>query len=63
VRVYQPGAHISDRARTAEVDDWSWARTARRIAVLWQLTRPYRGRTTLAIASLLGAVGTSLAPP
>jgi ABC-type multidrug transport system fused ATPase/permease subunit len=63
VRVYQPGAHISDRARTAEVDDWSWARTARRVAVLWQLTRPYRGRTTLAIVALLAAVSTSLAPP
>ena len=63
MRVYQPGAHISDRARTAEVDDWSWARTARRVAVLWQLTRPYRGRTTLAIVSLLAAVGSSLAPP
>jgi ABC-type multidrug transport system fused ATPase/permease subunit len=63
MRVYQPGAHIADRARTAEVEDWSWARTARRVAVLWHLTRPYRGRTTFAIVALLAAVATSLAPP
>ncbi|HEX2110456.1 MAG TPA: ABC transporter ATP-binding protein [Gaiellaceae bacterium] len=63
MRVYQPGAHIADRARTAEVEDWSWARTARRVAVLWHLTRPYRARTTFAIVALLAAVATSLAPP
>ena len=62
VRIHQPGSHLTDR-RGAEVDDWSWARTARRLAVLWQLTRPYRGRTTVAIVALLAAIATTLAPP
>jgi ABC-type multidrug transport system fused ATPase/permease subunit len=62
VRIHQPGSHLTDR-RGAEVDDWSWARTMRRVAVLAQLTRPYKGRTALAVVSLLAAVGTSLAPP
>jgi ATP-binding cassette subfamily B protein len=62
MRIYQPGSHLTDR-RGAEVDDWSWARTMRRVAVLAQLTRPYRGRAVLAVISLLAAVGTALAPP
>jgi ABC-type multidrug transport system fused ATPase/permease subunit len=62
VRIHQPGSHLTDR-RGAEVDDWSWARTARRIAVLGRLTRPYKGRTTIAMVSLLAAIVTSLAPP
>jgi len=45
------------------VDDWSWPRTARRLAVLWQLTRPYRRRTSFAIVALLAGVATALAPP
>ncbi|HEX2045775.1 MAG TPA: ABC transporter ATP-binding protein [Gaiellaceae bacterium] len=62
MRVHQPGSHLT-QPRGAEVDDWSWARTARRIGVLVALTRPYRGRTWLAVASLLAAVLTALAPP
>jgi ATP-binding cassette subfamily B protein len=62
VRVHQPGSHLT-QPRGAEVDDWSWARTARRIGVLVALTKPYRGRTWLAVASLLAAVLTALAPP
>ena len=62
MRIYQPGSHLTDR-RGAEVDDWSWARTARRIAVLGQLTRPYRARTVLAVVSLLAAIAATLAPP
>jgi ATP-binding cassette subfamily B protein len=62
VRIHQPGSHLTDR-RGAEVDDWSWARTARRIGVLASLTRRYRARTTLAVVSLLAAVATALAPP
>ncbi|MEX2102569.1 MAG: ABC transporter transmembrane domain-containing protein, partial [Gaiellaceae bacterium] len=62
MRIHQPGSHLTDR-RGAEVDDWSWARTARRIGVLARLTRPYRARTTLAVLSLLAAVATALAPP
>jgi ATP-binding cassette subfamily B protein len=62
MRIHQPGSHLTDR-RGAEVDDWSWARTARRIAVLGRLTRPYKGRTTIAMVALLAAILTSLAPP
>jgi ATP-binding cassette subfamily B protein len=62
VRIHQPGSHLTDR-RGAEIDDWSWARTVRRIGVLAGLARPYRRRTALAVASLLAAVATALAPP
>jgi ATP-binding cassette, subfamily B, bacterial len=62
MRIHQPGSHLTDR-RGAEVDDWSWKRTARRIGVLARLTRPYKARTTVAMLALLAAIATSLAPP
>jgi len=62
MRVWQPGGHLTTQ-RGAEVDDWSWRRTRRRIAALARLTRPYRGRTALSIVSLLAATATALAPP
>jgi ABC-type multidrug transport system fused ATPase/permease subunit len=62
MRIHQPGSHLTDR-RGAEVDDWSWARTARRIAVLGRLTKPYKGRTGIAMGALLAAIATTLAPP
>jgi ATP-binding cassette subfamily B protein len=49
--------------RGAEVEDWSWRRTRRRLAALARLTAPYRTRTTLSIFSLLAATATALAPP
>jgi ATP-binding cassette subfamily B protein len=49
--------------RDAAVDDWSWRKTRRRLALLWRLTRPYRGRTALSVVSLLTATATALAPP
>jgi ATP-binding cassette subfamily B protein len=49
--------------RGAEVSDWSWRRTARRISTLAALARRYKVRTGLAVASLLAATLTSLAPP
>jgi ABC-type multidrug transport system fused ATPase/permease subunit len=49
--------------RGAEVDDWSWRRTARRVSTLARLTVPYKGRTALAVGSLLAATLTGLAPP
>jgi len=49
--------------RGAEVEDWSWRRTRRRLATLARLTAPYRTRTTLSIFSLLLATATALAPP
>jgi ABC-type multidrug transport system fused ATPase/permease subunit len=62
MRVHQPGGHLM-RARGADVDDWSWNSTRRRLGVLWQLTKPYRLRTFLSVFSLLAATATALAPP
>jgi ABC-type multidrug transport system fused ATPase/permease subunit len=62
MRVWQPGSHLTMQ-RGAEVADWSWRRTARRISTLARLTAPYKLRTALAIAALLAATATSLAPP
>src|SRR5437667_9792188 len=62
MRVWQPGSHVTSQ-RGAEVEDWSWRRTRRRLATLTQLTAPYRTRTTLSIFSLLLATATALAPP
>jgi ABC-type multidrug transport system fused ATPase/permease subunit len=49
--------------RGAEVADWSWRRTARRISTLARLAGAYKLRTGLAVASLLAATLTALAPP
>jgi ABC-type multidrug transport system fused ATPase/permease subunit len=62
VRVWQPGSHMT-RQRGAEVDDWSWRQTARRIRTLARLTKPYKLRTALALGTLLAATATALAPP
>jgi ABC-type multidrug transport system fused ATPase/permease subunit len=62
MRVWQPGGHLMAE-RGAEVGDWSWRRTRRRLATLWQLTRPYKTRTLLSALSLLAATATALAPP
>src|SRR5204862_7058802 len=62
MRVWQPGSHLTMQ-RGAEVDDWSWRRTRRRLATLARLTAPYRRRTVFSIFSLLLATATALAPP
>jgi ATP-binding cassette subfamily B protein len=62
VRVWQPGSHLSQQ-RGADVQDWSWDQTKRRLTTLVRLIRPYKARTTLAIGSLLAATLVSLAPP
>jgi ABC-type multidrug transport system fused ATPase/permease subunit len=62
VRVHQPGSIIARRT-AAEVADWSWHSTRRRLGVLWRLTRPYRMRTGFSVFSLLAATVTALAPP
>ena len=49
--------------RGAEVADWSWRRTVRRISTLARFASRYKLRTGLAVASLLAATVTSLAPP
>ena len=63
MRVWQPGGHLTRLRDAPEIDDWSWARTARRISTLAGLTRPYKTRTTLAFVSLFAATATALAPP
>ncbi|NUR78817.1 MAG: ABC transporter ATP-binding protein [Thermoleophilia bacterium] len=62
MRVHQPGGHLM-RGGRAEVDDWSWQQTKRRLKALYWLARPYKARTALAIVSLLGATAVALAPP
>ncbi|MEI8104838.1 MAG: ABC transporter ATP-binding protein [Actinomycetes bacterium] len=62
MRVWQPGSNLVSQ-RNAKVEDWSWAATKRRLTALYRLARPYRGRTALAIVSLLVATAASLAPP
>ncbi|HUP32723.1 MAG TPA: ABC transporter transmembrane domain-containing protein, partial [Gaiellaceae bacterium] len=62
MRVWQPGSHLT-MARGAQVEDWSWRRTVRRVSTLARLAAPYKLRTTLALASLVAATATALAPP
>jgi ABC-type multidrug transport system fused ATPase/permease subunit len=62
MRVWQPGGHLM-RERGASVEDWSWARTRRRLGTLARLTRPYKTRTAFSVVSLLLATATALAPP
>src|SRR3954464_8296999 len=62
MRVHQAGGYLM-QARGADIDDWSWAKTRRRIGLLWRLTKPYRRRTALSVVSLLTATATALAPP
>ena len=62
MRVWQPGSHLT-MDRGANVSDWSWRSTDRRISTLARLAAPYKRQTTLAVASLLAATLVSLAPP
>src|SRR5205085_7319465 len=63
MRVWQPGSHLTMNRGGAQVDDWSWRRTRRRLGTLGRLTAPYRTRTILSLLSLLAATATALAPP
>jgi len=62
VKVWQPGGHLAEQ-RGGDVHDWSWRRTRRRIGLLARLALPYRGRTALAVATLLVYTLVALAPP
>ena len=62
MKVWQYSSHLTDE-RGAKVDDWSWRQTRRRLRVLVRLARPYPGRTTLAIVTLLAYTGVALLPP
>jgi ABC-type multidrug transport system fused ATPase/permease subunit len=62
VKVWQPGGHLSEE-RGGDVRDWSWRRTRRRFGLLVRLALPYRGRTALALGTLLAYTLVALAPP
>ena len=62
MKVWQAGSHLTDQ-RDVRIDDWSWRETRRRIGTLVQLARPYRGRTALAIATLIAYTLVALLPP
>ncbi len=62
MRVWQPGGHLT-QTRGAQVEDWSWAQTKRRLTTLYRLAKPYKFRTALSIGTLLAGTLVSLAPP
>ncbi len=62
MKVWQAGSHLSE-VRGGQVEDWSWRKTRRRLAVLARLARPYPGRTALAIVTLVGFTLVALLPP
>ena len=62
MKVWQPGSHLSE-IKDVSVRDWSWGRTRRRMGLLVRLTLPYRGRTALALGTLLVYTLVALAPP
>ena len=62
MKVWQPGGHLSEE-RGGQVRDWSWRRTRRRLGLLVGLALPYKGRTALALATLLVYTLVALAPP
>jgi ATP-binding cassette subfamily B protein len=62
MKVWQAGSHLTEQ-RAARVEDWSWAQTRRRLGVLLRLARPYPGRTTLAVVTLVAYTLMALLPP
>ena len=62
MKVWQAGSHLTDQ-RDVRVDDWSRRETRRRIGTLVRLARPYRGRTALAVATLVAYTLVALLPP
>src|SRR4051794_40768974 len=62
MRMHQPGVGAA-QVRPADIADWSWKQTRRRLGLLWELTRPYRTRVAFSVFSLLAATATALAPP
>ena len=62
MKVWQAGSHLTDH-RAARVEDWTWRQTRRRLGILVGLARPYRARTALAGATLVGYTLVALLPP
>ena len=63
MRVHQPGSHLMN-PRGVKIDDWSWARTARRVGVLVRLAEalPQARRSSRSRRSSPRRL-TALAPP
>jgi ATP-binding cassette subfamily B protein len=61
--MHQPGTYDRVGAPKPKIDDWSWARTMRRVSVLVRLGAAYRWRVAGGIVALLVATAASLAPP
>ena len=62
MKIWQAGSHLTDQ-RDAQVEDWSWRQTRRRVGMLLRLARPYKARTTLALTTLIGYTLVALLPP
>ena len=62
MKVWQFSSHLMDE-RGARIDDWSWARTRRRLRTLLRLARPYRGKAVLAVVTLVAYTAVALVPP
>jgi ABC-type multidrug transport system fused ATPase/permease subunit len=62
VRIWQAGSHLSEE-RGAQVHDWSWRGTRRRLAMLVRLAQPYKARMSLAAVTLVAFTLVALAPP
>jgi ABC-type multidrug transport system fused ATPase/permease subunit len=62
MKVWQFGSHLTDE-RGARVEDWSWRQTRRRLWFLARLAKPYKGRSALAIVTLIAYTGVALVPP
>ena len=52
MRVWQPGSYMT-RQRGAEVDDWSWKTTVRRVTTLARLTETLGVETEAPMGSAL----------
>src|SRR6185503_10003793 len=62
MRIHQAG-NYSERVSANQINDWSWAQTMRRVAVLARLAAPYRRRVLGGVAALLIGTAAALAPP
>jgi ABC-type multidrug transport system fused ATPase/permease subunit len=62
MRIHQAG-NYSERVSRAEIHDWSWGRTMRRVAILGRLASPYRRRLIGGGVALLIGTAAALAPP
>ena len=62
MKVWQAGTHLSEQ-RGARVEDWSWAQSRRRLAMLVRLARPYPVRTALSGVTLVAYTLVALLPP